>query len=135
MKLKDLLMVGAISVRFWSCKNATLVSEESRTEVRKMVISPKTTLLDVRVPEQFSQGTAQDAINIPLAQIEKNIDFLRKQKQIVVFCNSGKQAAQAVEILKKNGLENVYDAKTLYNVKAIRNQGASRIPQNDEKSF
>lgn len=135
MKLKNILMVGAISVGLWSCKNATLVSEESRTEVRKMVISPETTLLDVRVPEQFSQGTARDAINIPLAQIEKNIDFLRKQKQIVVFCNSGKQAAQAVEILKKNGLENVYDAKTLYNVKAIRKQSAGRVPQNDEKAF
>ena len=97
--------------------------QDSRAEVKEMVTNPEATLVDVRIPAQFAEKTAPDAINIPLAVIEENLDFFRKQKQIVIFCNSGKQAAQAVEILKKNGIQSVYDAKTLKNVTAINNEG------------
>jgi len=38
----------------------------------------------------------------------------------VVFCNKGIQADDAVEILEKKGIE-VYDGKTLDNIKAIQN--------------
>ena len=122
MRLKNVFIIGAISIGLWSCKTATPVSEVSRTDVKEMVISPETTLVDVRIPEQFSEKTAPGAVNIPLALIEDNLDFFRKQKQIVIFCNSGKQAAQATEILKKNGIKNVYDAKTLKNVTAINQE-------------
>lgn len=122
MNLKNLLIIGAVSLGLWSCKTAVPMPDASRTEVKAMVTNQEATLVDVRIPEQFAEKTAPGAINIPLALIEENLDFLRKQKQIVIFCNSGKQAAQAVEILKKNGIQNVYDAKTLKNVTAINNE-------------
>ena len=122
MNLKNLLIIGAVSLGLWSCKTAVPMPDTSRTEVKAMVTNPAATLVDVRIPEQFAEKTAPGAINIPLAQIEDNLDFFRKQKQVVIFCNSGKQAAQAVEILKKNGIQNVYDAKTLKNVTAINNE-------------
>ncbi len=87
-----------------------------------MVTNPETTLVDVRINEQFSEKTSPGAVNIPLAKIEENLDFFRNQKQVIIFCNSGKQAAQAVEILKENGIKNVYDAKTLKNVTAIQQE-------------
>lgn len=117
-----IFMVGMISMISWSCNSAKPIAEVSRAEVKEIVSRPETTLVDVRIPDQFSEKTAPGAVNIPLAQIEDNLDFFRKQKQIVIFCNSGKQAAQAVEILKKNGIENVYDAKTLQNVTAIQKE-------------
>ncbi|MDQ0476718.1 MULTISPECIES: rhodanese-like domain-containing protein [Chryseobacterium] len=122
MSLKKIFIVAVISMISWSCKTATPVSEVSRAEVKEMITSPETTLVDVRIPEQFSEKTSPGAINIPLAKIEDHLDFFRKQKQTVVFCNSGKQAAQAVEILKKNGIQNVYDAKTLQNVTAVKKE-------------
>jgi len=76
-------------------------------------------LVDVRIPEQFAEATAENAINIPLAEIENRSSEL-KGKKVVVFCNKGIQADQAVEILKKNGVE-VYDGTSLQNVKAIQN--------------
>ena len=62
------------------------------------------------------------AVNVPLATIEDNLDFFRKQKQIVLFCNSGKQATQALQILKKNGINNVESAVSVKNVEAIQNE-------------
>lgn len=122
MNFKNLLIVGAVILALTSCKTAVTIPQDSRAEVKEMVKNPEATLVDVRIPEQFAEKTAPGAINIPLASIEENLDFFRKQKQIVIFCNSGKQAAQAVEILKKNGVQNVYDAKTLKNVTAINNE-------------
>ena len=122
MNFKNLLIVGAVILALSSCKTAVTAPQDSRAEVKEMVKNPEATLVDVRIPEQFAEKTAPGAINIPLASIEENLDFFMKQKQIVIFCNSGKQAAQAVEILKKNGIQNVYDAKTLKNVTAINNE-------------
>ena len=126
MNLKNLVIIGAVSLGLWSCKTAVTTPEGSRTEVKEMVTNPEATLVDVRIPAQFAEKTAPGAINIPLASIEENLDFFRKQKEIVIFCNSGKQAAQAVEILKKNGIQNVYDAKTLQNVSAINKEQKSK---------
>lgn len=122
MNFKNLLIVGAVILALSSCRTAVTAPQDSRAEVKEMVKNPEATLVDVRIPEQFAEKTAPGAINIPLASIEENLDFFMKQKQIVIFCNSGKQAAQAVEILKKNGIQNVYDAKTLKNVTAINNE-------------
>ncbi|WP_373781546.1 rhodanese-like domain-containing protein [Kaistella sp.] len=122
MSLKKFFLLSAILVGLWSCKTATSISEVSRAEVKEMVSNPETTLVDVRINEQFSEKTSPGAVNIPLAKIEENLDFFRNQKQVIIFCNSGKQAAQAVEILKENGIKNVYDAKTLKNVTAIQQE-------------
>lgn len=122
MNFKNLLIVGAVSLGLWSCKTAVPAPQDSRAEVKEMVTNPEATLVDVRIPDQFAEKTAPGAINIPLAVIEENLDFFRKQKQIVVFCNTGRQSSEAIEILKKNGITNVYNAKSLQNIEAIQNQ-------------
>lgn len=122
MRLKSVFIVGAISLGLWSCKTATPTLEVSRAEIKEMVTDPETTLVDVRIPEEFSEKTAQGAINIPLAKIEENLDFFRKQKQVLLFCNRGRQSEEAIEILKKNGITNVYSGKTVQNIEAIKNE-------------
>lgn len=122
MNFKNILIVGAVSLGLWSCKTAVPAPQDSRAEVKEMVTNPEATLVDVRIPEQFAEKTAPGAINIPLAVIEENLDFFRKQKQIVVFCNTGRQSSEAMEILKKNGITNVYNAKSLQNIEAIQKQ-------------
>ena len=122
MRLKSVFIVGVISMFAWSCKTTSPVSATSRIEVKEMVTSPETTLVDVRIPKQFSEKTIDGAVNVPLATIEDNLDFFRKQKQIVLFCNSGKQATQALQILKKNGINNVESAVSVKNVEAIQNE-------------
>ncbi len=104
-----------------SCTTAVHNVEVQRPNMVEMVNSPETTLVDVRIPAEFEQKTAKNAVNIPLAEIENNLEFFRKQKQVVVFCNRGLQAQSALDILRKHGIENVVSAKTLENVSAIQN--------------
>ncbi|MGN7755859.1 rhodanese-like domain-containing protein [Chryseobacterium sp. 22532] len=112
----------AIILTLTSCKT-TSTSLTQKVDIREMVNSPDVTLVDVRIPEQYEAGTAKGAINIPLAEIQNNMDSL-KGKKVVVFCNKGIQADQAMEILKKNGVE-AYDGTSLQNVKAIQDEKQS----------
>lgn len=101
-----------------SCK--TYISEPSHTNIKEIASSPDAVLVDVRIPEQYLQGTAKGAINIPLAELQNNVEVL-KNKKVVVFCNKGIQADQAMEILNRNGVE-TYDGTTWKNVKAIQDE-------------
>lgn len=122
MNLKKIFIFGILAMIIGSCTTAKPSITVSRTQIKEVVTQQETTLVDVRIPNQFSAQTAPGAVNIPLAQLKEQLGFFRQQKSIVIFCNSGKQAGQAVSILKKNGIENVYNAKTLQNVIAIQKE-------------
>lgn len=102
-----------------SCKT-NIYNEAPKANIKEVVTSSDVTLVDVRIPEQYAAGTARNAINIPLAEIQNNIETL-KGKKVVVFCNKGVQADQAMEILKKNGVQ-AYDGTSWKNVKGIQDE-------------
>ena len=102
-----------------SCKT-THTAGAPKANIKEVVTSSDVTLVDVRIPEQYAAGTAKNAINIPLAEIQNNIETL-KGKKVVVFCNKGVQADQAMEILKKNGVE-AYDGTSWKNVRGIQDE-------------
>lgn len=112
-----ILLISVLALN--SCKT-TYSAEVSKANIKEVVNSSDVTLVDVRIPEQYAAGTAKNAINIPLAEIQNNIETL-KGKKVVVFCNKGVQADQAMEILKKNGVE-AYDGTSWKNVKGIQDE-------------
>ena len=67
-------------------------------------------LLDVRTPEEYRQGHAPKAVNLPLGQIgsakAKNPDV---KTPLFVYCLSGARSRQAVSRLKGMGYEQVTD--------------------------
>lgn len=105
-----------------ACKTSSTATSP-KTDIKQIVNSSDVVLVDVRIPEQYTAGTAKNAVNIPLADIQNNIDIL-KGKKVVVFCNKGIQADQAMEILKKNGID-AYDGTNWKNVKAIQEEKSS----------
>ncbi|WP_345991357.1 rhodanese-like domain-containing protein [Chryseobacterium sp. Chry.R1] len=123
MRNKVCGFIFAVSVTLSACKTSSISKNNAPADIKQIVNSSDVTLIDVRIPEQYKEGTAKDAINIPLAEIQNNIESL-KGKKVVVFCNKGIQADQAVEILKKNGVE-AYDGTSWKNVKAIQKEADS----------
>lgn len=57
-------------------------------------------MVDVRSVEEFESGTAKNAINIPLQNIEKEISQFKDKKNIVLFCRKGKRAEEAKKSLR-----------------------------------
>lgn len=66
-------------------------------------------LIDVRSPEEFAAGHVPGAINIPHADIGARLQQLRAagDKDIVLYCESGRRAGLATQTLQSNGFERV----------------------------
>lgn len=62
-------------------------------------------LLDVRTVDEYNEGHIAGAINISHNTVEDNLALLSqyKNKTVVVYCRSGRRAAFAENILRKNG--------------------------------
>jgi len=62
-------------------------------------------ILDVRTKGEYKSGYVYDAISLPLGELSSNIKRLEKHKnkQILVYCQSGSRSVAASRILNKNG--------------------------------
>lgn len=70
-------------------------------------------LLDVRSHQEFLEGHLENAINIPVFDLEKNAqkDLKDKSQTIIIYCSTGNRSKRAKEILEKLEYENVYHLK------------------------
>lgn len=65
----------------------------------------KTTILDVRTPEEFRGGNVLGSINIPLHEIQQHINEIKSLPQpIILCCASGGRSGQATAYLKNLGV-------------------------------
>ena len=69
------------------------------------VKSGEVTVLDVRPVEEFQAGHIPGAISLPLADLERRLDDLPRDKEVVAYCRGPYcvLAVQAVEVLRKSG--------------------------------
>ncbi|WBV55071.1 rhodanese-like domain-containing protein [Chryseobacterium daecheongense] len=80
MRNKVCGFIFAVSVTLSACKNSSVSKNNAPADIKQIVNSSDVTLVDVRIPEQYKEGTAKDAINIPLAEIQNNIESLKGKK-------------------------------------------------------
>jgi len=60
-------------------------------------------VLDVRSPEEFREGHVPGAVNVPYDQITARIAEVPKNKDVVLYCRSGRRAGIAADVLMANG--------------------------------
>lgn len=65
------------------------------------------TVLDVRPPEEYAAGHLPGAINIPLAELEKQLDALDPSQEVVAYCRGPHcvLAFDAVSKLRERGIK------------------------------
>ena len=68
-------------------------------------------LLDVRTPEEYAAGHLEGATNLPLAadDFRDRVAELDPDTAYAVYCRTGVRSQQAMEIMRKAGIEAVYD--------------------------
>jgi len=95
---------------------------QNKNETLEKVINDNAYLVDVRTQQEFAEGSVKGAINIPLDQVQRQLDKFKNKKNIIVFCRSGNRSNQALSILQQNGFKNVTNGGTWQNVKQfVRN--------------
>jgi rhodanese-related sulfurtransferase len=67
-------------------------------------------VLDVRTKGEYGSGHIKGSVNIPVDQLQKNLQkFKDKKRPIITCCASGMRSASAKGILSSNGFSEVYN--------------------------
>lgn len=64
-------------------------------------------VIDVREPDEYEAGHVTGAPLIPLGSVPDRIDEVPSDGEVLVICKSGGRSAQAVEVLRANGIDAV----------------------------
>jgi rhodanese-related sulfurtransferase len=66
-------------------------------------------MLDVREKDEYDEGHIPDAILLPYTEIESKAEAMLpdKNKQILVYCRSGRRSKIAAEALVNSGYTNI----------------------------
>lgn len=64
-------------------------------------------VLDVRTPEEYAEGHVPGAVNVPHDQLASRLAEVPKDKDVVVYCRSGRRSALATDVLAANGYQRV----------------------------
>ena len=80
------------------------------SEAKQMIeTNPSLVILDVRTQEEYDEGHLENAVLIPVSELESRLDELNKDKPILVYCKLGGRSATASQILVDNGFSGVYN--------------------------
>ena len=68
-----------------------------------------TVIIDVRTPEEFTDGHLENAINIDIYNpaFETEVAALDADRTYVVYCRSGQRSGNALAFMRSIGIENV----------------------------
>lgn len=105
-----LLLFTANSVIAQTPTSKNLLTPE---EFREAISQEDVILIDVRTPEEFSEGHIKGS---------KNIDFLapgfssrfkdfNKEQPVYIYCRSGNRSGKAAKVLSEMGFKTIYDLK------------------------
>ena len=105
----SILALLFVSVVLIACQDAPVsVRDISQEEFVSSPI-PEVLILDVRSQEEFAKGHVPNALLIPHDELESRVAELGSDsdRPVVVYCESGKRAGMAGEMLLKAGFTNV----------------------------
>lgn len=70
--------------------------------------TPDLVILDVRTVSEYEENHLENAINIPIDELQVRLRELNKKDKILVYCRTGNRSNTAIEILIEAGYTEVY---------------------------
>lgn len=116
--ITSLVLATAIALAGCSSDGAGSPSQSAKAGAAspKRDVTDAALVLDVRTPEEFASGHLDRAENIPVDEVEAQVDAIAskvggdKTKPIAVYCASGARSARAKAMLEKAGFTKVTNA-------------------------
>ncbi len=105
-----LFVMLAVIVLLLSINPGGSTQKVSPLQLPKMQNHESAVVVDVCEAETFKKGHIEQAINLPLDQINDKIAKLNKHKNkpLIVACQNGTRSAKAVSILRRNEFKQLY---------------------------
>lgn len=95
-------------------KSSEKIKSLTAADFKEVIRNPEVQLVDVRTPEEYGQGSIDNALLIDICSqnFEKNVEkHLDVSRPVAVFCRSGARSMQAARILEKKGFSAVYNLR------------------------
>ena len=97
----------------WGCQEKAGSQSKLITpqELQELSTMEGVQLVDVRTPEEYSEGYIEGFQNIDFLAdtFEENIKKLDKSKPVIVYCRSGKRSGRCARQMLEAGFEMIYD--------------------------
>ena len=78
------------------------------TQATHLINREDALMIDVREPGEYAAGHVLGAKNLPLARLDAaGAELKRKDRPVIVYCESGERSARAAAALKKQGYTRV----------------------------
>lgn len=84
---------------------------QSDISIKDVLFRDNVQYIDVREAHEQPKVKGLKIINIPLNQLENNLDIIDLSKQKMIFCQSGIRSKQAAFLLKSTGILHCYSIK------------------------
>ena len=65
--------------------------------------------VDVRNPPELNEGYAPNAVNVPLGELKDRLGELPKDKDLLIYCRSGRRSEAATRFLMNQGYDRGYN--------------------------
>lgn len=113
MRLSTILFL-CLSVLFYDCSNgqSSTNTNLTATEFAEAIAQkPNAPIIDVRTPEEFSEGHITNALNINWngANFKQEIAKIDKNNPVFVYCLSGGRSTSAANSMRAMGFKMVYE--------------------------
>lgn len=122
---KKLILISTVIVSLFtvSCGNSQTQTPEAAVASTEVIVnvdaktfgelstSTPGTILDVRTPEEWAEGTIAGAekMNYHDEDFAQQIEKLDKNAPVYVYCKRGGRSSSAADILKEKGFTKVYN--------------------------
>ncbi len=83
------------------------IREMNPTELKRKLEEKTVTLIDVREPHELDICKIDEAINIPMSEMESRWQEIPQKGDIVVMCRSGGRSSRVIEFLESKGYMNL----------------------------
>ena len=120
--IRTIISLFLVMMTLASCgaNNATNNENVSATQNISNSVEQNFVYVDVRTDEEWAEWHIDWAIHLTLADVEAGkTEILPKDKELRVYCRSGRRSAQAIEALKKQGFTNLVSAWWMKDVKDV----------------
>ena len=111
--MRQLILLAIFSLLI-SCNNSTEKNfkEVNSAEMTNLMASPNTLSIDVRTPEEVSEGYIKGTnlfIDFNGLGFKGEVAKLDKEKTYIVYCRSGNRSTKALHIMNELGFKNLYE--------------------------
>jgi rhodanese-related sulfurtransferase len=121
-KVKKFLLLGLliITVNLQAEKPLKDINQNSgeiinidEKEAHQLIMTGQVIPVDVRTPEEYDKGYIKYSVNIDYKgdDFVRKMDYLRKDKPILLYCRSGRRSLEAAKILTDLGYDRMYNLR------------------------